>query len=245
MSEKRWKIGELAKETGLTVRTLHHYDQLGLLQPSGRTEAGHRLYDERDVGRLYRILALREVGLRLEEISDCLRGEGVDVRTAVRHHLERTDREIELQRRLRERLAAILGALDRALEPSVDDFIEALEVMNRMDKYYTPEQQEALETRRAELGDDAIKRAEQEWSELIEAVEAERQRGTDPSDPRVQALARRWTALIEQFTGGDAGIRRSLQRMYDEEGVEAASRGMLKPETMEYAWRAIEAGGYS
>jgi DNA-binding transcriptional MerR regulator len=241
MSEKQWKIGDLARETGLTVRTLHHYDELDLLRPSARTEAGHRLYDENDVRRLYRILALRQIGLRLDEVGACLLGDGLDVRTAVRRHLERTARQIELQRELRARLAAILVALDRAVEPSIDDFIAALEVMIRMEKYYTPEQLKTLEERRIELGDDAIKRAEREWSELIESVEAERQRGTDPADPRVQELARRWTDLIEQFTGGDPGIRASLGRMYEEEGVEAASRGMLKPETMEYAQRAIEA----
>jgi DNA-binding transcriptional MerR regulator len=242
MSEKQWKIGDLAKETGLTVRTLHHYDEVGLLRPSARTEAGHRLYDESDVRRLYRILALRQIGLRLDEIGACQLGDGFDVRTAVHRHLERTDHQIALQRELRDRLAAILVALDRAVEPSIDDFVDALEVMNRMENYYTPEQLQALEARRIELGDDAIKRAELEWSELIESVEAERRRGTDPADPRVQELARRWTALIEQFTGGDSGIRASLQRMYDEEGVETASRGMLKPETMEYAQRAIQAG---
>jgi DNA-binding transcriptional MerR regulator len=241
MSEKQWKIGDLARETGLTVRTLHHYDELDLLRPSARTEAGHRLYDENDVRRLYRILALRQIGLRLDEVGACLLGDGLDVRTAVRRHLERTARQIELQRELRARLTAILVALDRAVEPSIDDFIDALEVMIRMEKYYTPEQLKTLEERRIELGDDAIKRAEREWSELIESVEAERQRGTDPADPRVQELARRWTDLIEQFTSGDPGIRASLGRMYEEEGVEAASRGMLKPETMEYAQRAIEA----
>jgi hypothetical protein len=165
-------------------------------------------------------------------------------RTVLRH-LERTERQLELQRQLRERLAAILHALDRALEPSIDDFVETLEVMNRMEKYYTPEQLETLERRRAEIGADAIVNAEQEWGRLIDAVEAERQRGTDPADPRVQELGRRWTELIEQFTGGDAGIRRSLQRMYGEEGVDKASRGMVKPETMEYAMRVIEASNAS
>ena len=242
MSEKQWKIGDLARETGLTVRTLHHYDELGLLRPSARTKAGHRLYDENDVKRLYRILALRQIGLRLDEIGACLLGDGLDVRTAVHRHLERTDRQIELQRELRDRLAGILVALDRAVEPSIDDFIDAVEVMTRMEKYYTPGQLKTLERRRADVGDDAIERAERAWGELIELVEAERQRGTDPADPRVQELARRWTDLIEQFTGGDPGIRKSLERMYEEEGVETASRGMLKPETMEYAQRAIHAG---
>ena len=62
--------------------------------------------------------------------------------------------------------------------------------------------------------------------------------GTDPADPRVQDIARRWPALVERFTGGDPGIRASLQRMYEEQGTEAASRGILDPEVMAYAARA-------
>jgi len=70
--DRRWKVGELAEATGLTVRALHHYDEVGLLVPSERTSAGHRLYDEQDVRRLYRVLALRELGLGLDEIASLL-----------------------------------------------------------------------------------------------------------------------------------------------------------------------------
>lgn len=69
-----YKIGRLAAATGLTVRTLHHYDHVGLVCPSGRTGSGHRLYDESDVQRLYRVLALRQVGLSLEDIGEALEG---------------------------------------------------------------------------------------------------------------------------------------------------------------------------
>ena len=65
MDEKHWKIGELARATGLTVRTLHHYDEIGLLVPSERTQAGYRLYGEQDVRRLYEIRALRDLGIPL------------------------------------------------------------------------------------------------------------------------------------------------------------------------------------
>jgi hypothetical protein len=57
MEEMTWKVGELARTTGLTVRTLHHWDALGLPTPSERTPAGYRLYDEGDVRRLYQIVA--------------------------------------------------------------------------------------------------------------------------------------------------------------------------------------------
>jgi len=63
-----------------------------------------------------------------------------------------------------------------------------------------------LEARRRELGEEGLERGRQEWTDLIEAVEAERRSGTDPAAPRMQDLARRWMDLVEQMTGGDAGI---------------------------------------
>lgn len=128
--DRRWKVGELAKRTGLTVRALHHYDKLGLLVPSERTEAGHRLYAEEDVRRLYRILTLRQLGLRLAEISSLLDGDDSGLIATVRRHLERVERDLEHGQRLRRRLVQILDALERSLEPSVDDFIDAMEVMS-------------------------------------------------------------------------------------------------------------------
>src|SRR5690606_9233040 len=91
---------------------------------------------------------------------------------------------------------------------------------------------------RQELGEEGMAKAQQEWAELIAAVRAEHEAGPDPAHPRVQELARRWQALIEQFTGGDPGIRASLQRMYEQEGAERASRGMVEPELMAYVGRA-------
>ena len=72
MSKALWKVGELAKETGLSVRTLRYYDQIALLSPSRHTGAGHRLYGAGDVSRLYRIVALRNLGLSLDEVKSCL-----------------------------------------------------------------------------------------------------------------------------------------------------------------------------
>jgi DNA-binding transcriptional MerR regulator len=235
------RVGEVAEATGLTVRTLHHYDEIGLLEPSERSGAGYRLYTDADVRRLYRILALRGMGFSLDEIAATLRREGEDPRPAVRRHLEQVDEQLRLARRLRTRLARILDLLDRADEPSTDQFIEAIEVMTRMERYYTPEQLTQLERRAESIGEDGLRRAEAEWAELIAAVDAERAAGTDPADARLDPLVERWTALIAQFTGGDPGIKASLQRMYDTEGSERASRGAVTGDTMEYARRAIEA----
>ena len=131
--------------------------------------------------------------------------------------------------------------LDRVDEPSGDLFIEAIEVMTRMETYYTPEQLEQLQERADALGEDGMVRAQEDWARLIAEVEAERVAGTDPADPRLDPLVARWTALIEQFTGGDPGIKASLQRMYDTEGPEQASRGAMNAETMAYAGEAMAA----
>jgi MerR family transcriptional regulator, thiopeptide resistance regulator len=66
------RVGELAAATGLTVRTLHYYEEIGLLVASGRTPAGHRLYGDEDVERLYRICLLRRLGLPLDQIGKAL-----------------------------------------------------------------------------------------------------------------------------------------------------------------------------
>src|SRR5438128_8260057 len=101
------KVGELARRTGLTIRTLHHYDEIGLLRPSLHTEAGHRLYTAGDVARLQRVLSLRQLGFALEEVRDCLDRPGFSPLEVIRLHVERLRERIELQRRLCERLEAL------------------------------------------------------------------------------------------------------------------------------------------
>ena len=109
------------------------------------------------------------------------------------------------------------------------------------EKYYTEGQLEALASCREELGADAIERGQREWAEIFAALDAERTAGTDPADPRVQELARRGGELVAQFTGGDTEIRASLQRMYEEEGPERASRGTVDPELWAYYQAACAA----
>ena len=241
VSERRWRIGEVAKATGMTARALHHYDDIGLLVPSERSDAGYRLYSEGDLRRLYRIVALRGMGFTLEEIGSTLLRDGEDPRPALRRHLERIDERLRLAEQLRSRLVRILDVLDRGVEPSADAFVEAIEVMTRMERYYTPEQLAQLSERADALGEEGMQRAQEDWARLIAEVEAERQAGTDPADPRLTPLVARWNALIEKFTGGDPGIRASLQKLHETEGPERASRDAVSAETMAYAKRAMEA----
>jgi DNA-binding transcriptional MerR regulator len=236
MTAEQYRIGELARLAGVTVRALHHWDELGLLVPSERTHGGHRLYSTADVERLYRLLALRGIGLPLEEIRGLLDARD-GVAETVRRHLARVEQQIDGLADLRTRLSRLLAALDGG-EESTQWFLDALEAMSMFEKYYTPEQLQQLEQRRQDLGDDAIKAVEQEWKELYAEVRRHREQGTDPADPAVQRLVTRSGELIQMFTGGDPGITASLQRMYQQEGPQRASRGMADPEDLAYLDKA-------
>jgi DNA-binding transcriptional MerR regulator len=230
------RIGELARVAGVTVRTLHHYDELGLLTPSERTQGGHRLYTARDVQRLYRLLALRSLGLPLDEVG-LLLDQADGVAGTVRRHLETVERQQAALEALRTRLAWLLAALEGG-EDSSQQILEALEAMSMFEKYYTPEQLQQLEERRKQFTPDQIKAVEEEWRELYAQVRDHRENGTDPADPAVQQLVTRSGELIQMFTGGDPGITASLKRMYEAEGPARASRGVADPKDLEYLERA-------
>src|SRR5437867_9370003 len=95
MPEQLWKVGELAKRTGLTVRTLHHYDAIGLLRPSGRADNGYRMYNRADVARLHQVQALRRLGLSLEDAGTVLDGGNTDIGGIVARQVEQLNSQIE------------------------------------------------------------------------------------------------------------------------------------------------------
>ncbi|MEU8243453.1 MerR family transcriptional regulator [Actinoplanes missouriensis] len=150
IEEPRWRVGELARATHVTVRALRHYHRLGLLVPSSRTAGGHRCYTGADVRRLHLILALRGFGLSLAEIGRTLDDAAGDPRAILRRQLDAADERIRRATSLRARVAAVLGALDRLAEPSVSEFITLIEGMVLVEQRLTPEQFAEMGRRRSE-----------------------------------------------------------------------------------------------
>jgi DNA-binding transcriptional MerR regulator len=233
-----WRIGELAGLAHVSVRTLRHYEAIGLLRPATRTEAGYRLYAAADVTQLYRILALRSLGLPLDEIGRAL-DEEAGLAAVLARQLEAIERRMTADGDLRRRLRALIETCAADTQPTVAQLTDTMEAMAMSDRYYTREQQKTLARQREALGPDGMRAAETAWADLIAEAEAERAAGTDPAAPRMQAIAGRWRDLIERFTGGDPGIRESLGRMYRQEGVEKASRGGVSSELMAYVGEAL------
>src|SRR5215471_12868997 len=126
MPHECWKVGELATRTGLTIRTLHHYDAIGLLSPSGRTESahgsGHRLYTAADIARLHQIMCLKQLGFSLEQIKEYMTRADYDPRRVVRLHLAKVRQQAAELAQLGDRLEALATVLDTADDVSPDTF---------------------------------------------------------------------------------------------------------------------------
>lgn len=238
------RVGELARKTGLSVRALHHYDEIGLLSPSRRTPAGHRLYGKGEVERLQRIVSLRQLGLSLDEIRDCLRRPDYSLDRVLELQIERIDEEMGRQKRLRDLIQRLRDRLLAAETVSVDELTRTIEVIMNYEKYYTSEQLQQLEQRREVVGPDRMEEVQREWQDLFAAYAEAMNDGLDPECEQVQALARRSADLIGEFTGGDPGISASLGNMYKTEGAENVMQGhgmRTAPGLWEYMGRAREA----
>ena len=235
------KVGELTKRTGLTVRTLHHYDEIGLLAPAERTSSGHRLYGETELRRLQEIVSLKSVGLPLREIKEYLLRNEASLDRVLELQVERINQQIAGRKRL---LALIQGLRQRLRSPNgvtLEELTRTIEVTMKYEKYYTPEQLEQLEEHAGEVGEERIQAVQQEWTELFAAYQASMEKGCEPESDEVQALARKSAALIQEFTGGDEAIAASLGNMYKTEGGDgiSSSHGMdTSPELWEYMGKA-------
>jgi DNA-binding transcriptional MerR regulator len=193
-------VGELAKRTGLSVRTLHYHDEIGLLSPSHYTDSGHRLYAASDISRLQQVISLRQLGLSLDEVRDCLNRPDFSPLEVIGLHLARLREQIEVQRNLCERLEAVAALLSAAGEVSAEQFLRTIEVMTMMENYYTPEQMKQFAEVGQRMGPEEIRAVEEAWTALLAEVRANRD--LDAASPQAQGLARRWDELTERTMRG-------------------------------------------
>jgi DNA-binding transcriptional MerR regulator len=237
MTNESWRVGQLSERTGISIRTLHHYDEIGLLVPSRGGKGEERLYSGRDLARLERIVALKSLGLSLGEIRAGLDRPECAPRELIARKLAELRERVAEEERLVDRLEQLMEHLGVREEATLEDVVQTLEALKMFEKYYTEEQLEQLRKRAEELGPETIGAVQAEWPRVIAGMHAAQEQGKDVSDPEVQALARRWGELIALFTGGDAGIRNSLSNLYANEPRMSQQSG-LDPELITYVGRA-------
>ncbi|MBB5119554.1 MerR family transcriptional regulator [Streptomyces eurocidicus] len=219
-----WKVGALAEASGLTVRTLHHWDTVGLLSPSLRSAGGHREYTEDDLVRLYQVLALRSLGLGLESISLCLDG-GFDPARLVRDHLAGVESSLAALGALRQRLVRLDDELSAGQAPTTTMLLDALRAIGGtgtaseevLRRHLDPDGIQVLRTRAAALGPATHYLLEVEWPELYRRAERLRAAGTPPTDRKVRRLVARMDELSALFTGGDTTVSAGVRGAWHED----------------------------
>ncbi|MCS0629644.1 MerR family transcriptional regulator [Telluria mixta] len=208
------KVGELAALANLTVRTLHHYDSIGLLRPSARSDAGYRLYDRDDVARLHRIQALRAFGLSLADIALTLDSPAGSPLAIVDRQLEALEVRMAEARRLRDQLLRVRAQLVQGSAPDLSTWLTTLEntmdMINVYERYFTKEELERLPMVRSDA-------AQAQWQAMVEQVRGLIESQVPPNSDAAKAFALRWLQTFERDTGGDAALQAKLNAMVERE----------------------------
>jgi DNA-binding transcriptional MerR regulator len=226
------KVGELAALANLTVRTLHHYDSIGLLQPSARSDAGYRLYDRDDVARLQNIQALRAFGMNLSDIGLYLDSPAGSPLALVDRQLAALERQLRETARMREQLLRLRGELAIGAKPDLSTWLTTLEqtmdMMSVYEKYFTPEELERLPMVR----DDAM---QAQWKGLVEQAQGLIDSRVAPDAVAARAFALRW---LDAFARGTAGAPDLVARLNLMAAQEHAAVGIPRP-VLGYVMEAV------
>ena len=233
------KVGQLAQQTGLTVRTLHHYDSIGLLTPSARTDAGYRLYNRNDITRLHQIQALKRMGLDLAGIGALLSSSDLSFGDIVERQIDMLEQQINQATTLRGRLLQLRRQLSNGDEPALADLLTTMELMTMYDQYFTPDELKQLPFAH---GDNTAIRAE--WAALVAEVQALMTAGATPADPSAHALAARWMTMLQRDTNHDPRLFAKLNRMHASEPALQQQTG-ISPELMGFVLRASSEAKYA
>ena len=243
-----WTVGQVADLLGVTVRTLHHYDEIGLLSPRERSRAGYRLYTDEDLTRLQQVVVYRRLEMPLDEIATLLDG-GEDAAD----HLRR--QRATVMTRLDE-LRELVTAIDRALEREMSDQPATPEEMKELlgDGFSDEYQQEAQErwgdtdawkqsasrTKRYTKADWASVKAEME---AVNTALADALRSGQPatSEAAMDAAEQHRLHILDRFYDLDHTFHRALADMYVADPRFTKTYEVLAPGLAAYVHDAIHA----
>lgn len=252
MSERLLKAKDFASRAGVTVRTLHHYDRMGLLRPTSYTQVGYRLYSEKSFARLQQIVTLKFIGFSLKEIKTLLGRESFDLKDALqtqRKILKEKRGQLESAIKAIEKAEAVLSPND---ETDWDAFAKIVEVINMqenmdwMKKYYSEEAREAIEERKNLWNPELQEQVTRDWNNLFKDIEDAIAKGEDPAGEKAQSFVARWDELLRGFTGGNPEIQKGLNKLYADKSNWPADMNFKQPwsdEVGEFIRKARESSG--
>jgi MerR family transcriptional regulator, thiopeptide resistance regulator len=241
----RYTVKQLADSAGISVRTLHYYDQIGLLKPESYSPSGYRQYDDQAVIRLQQIMFFRELGFSLGEVQKIVTQPGFDVVEALQSHRS-------LLKKKAARVRDLLATVDRTIS-KINGEIEM-----EIKEYYQGFSDEQIERYRQEVrqrwGDKALRESDArvlsmgkekfaavgaEGNAIFQAISDNMDRGFD--SPEVQAQIDKWRLWLEHFASYSNEALAGLGRMYSEHPEFAKNfREKYHPDLPQFLTRAIE-----
>jgi MerR family transcriptional regulator, thiopeptide resistance regulator len=241
---RSYTVHQLAGLAGISVRTLHHYDQIGLLTPTRRTAAGYRLYGWTELLRLQQILFYKELDFPLGEIKQILDRPEFDQLQALREHRRRMQRRAE-------QFEKLLSTIDKTIAKLTEDKMELTDA--ELYEGLTPEQAERYPREARELyGKEVVEASEARARKLSKSQwQAIRQEGDQvtrdladlaerqPDDPQVQAAIARHYAWIEHFWTPTAEAYRGLGQLYTTNDEFRANYDRYRPGLADFMQAAI------
>lgn len=222
---EKFSVKQLAEISGVSVRTLHHYDTIGLLKPAIRTDAGYRYYGRAELLRLQQIRFYKELDIPLTQIQEILDDEGFDMLQALQHHKRQLHLRID-------RLKTLVHTIDNTITDLKNEIMNYDEMYKGFSKEQVAEWEAEVKERYGQDKLDESKRninamkqeqlaaLKQEGEDISHALVA--LLGTDPASPAVQALVKRHHSMIMQFYTCPIDLYRKIGKLYvDDERYKA------------------------
>ena len=237
------RISEVAKLTGITVRTLHYYDEIGLLKPSEITEAGYRLYSREDLEILQQILFFRELDFPLSQIKEIMNNPNYDKEEALK-------KQKELLIQQRQRIEGLIKLIEKRIEGDNNMSFKEFD-MNEIEenkKKYAKEVKERWGTSKAyeESEKKTSSYNKEKWGDINQETSEifkgfAELRNSDPGSEEVQELVRRWQKYItDNFYTCTNEILSGLGLMYVEDERFKENIDKYGEGTSEFMAKAIE-----
>jgi len=240
-------VREFAKLTRVTVRTLHYYDQLGLLEPSFERPNGYRVYTDADLLKLQQIVTLKFMGFSLDEIKRLLASKGYEAARALKVQSAAVKDEIARLREASRAIDQVLARLEKDGRVPRQKLIKIMEVIQMgedvkkgwHEKFFSEADLKKFEEIGKNYTPESMAAYQNRWAALIDEVKAKI--GLDPASAEAQDLGKRWDGLYNEAYGGHPELKPKIAQAYDS-GAIPKEHNMIPPKVWDFIKKVHAAG---
>jgi len=241
--KKNYLVKEFADLTKVTVRTLHYYDQIGLLEPSYEKANGYRVYTDADLLKLQQIVTLKFMGFSLTQIRELLDRKGYEAVRSLKVQAGAVKDEIARLKEAARAIDRVIASLEGQGRINRKKLIQIMEVIQMgedvkkawHEKFYTEAELKEFQEVGKKYSPEAMAEYQRRWAGLIEEVKKNLE--ADPAGEVAQSLAKRWADLFNEAYGDHPQLRARISEAY-KSGAMPAERRPFGPEVMDFIKKA-------